>query len=167
MTEIVMDMYHFHVWANRTILKRLKEIPREVYTQELTSVFPSVSKVMPHIYITDLCWYRILSGENMSDAMEHAHGLKEQIEALELEELEVKFSELAESYKALLGQLKHLDQTIVVDNPYAGIRDTSYSEIILQTVNHATYHRGNITAMLRQMGYPSVMTEYALYWYSK
>ena len=35
--------------------------------------------------------------------------------------------------------------------------------MVLQVVNHATYHRGNITAMLRQMGHASVMTEYALY----
>lgn len=53
-----------------------------------------------------------------------------------------------------------------LDNPYAGIRDTSYAEIILQIVNHGTYHRGNITAMLRQMGHASTMTEYALYWYA-
>ncbi|MGA3513472.1 DinB family protein, partial [Lactiplantibacillus plantarum] len=29
------------------------------------------------------------------------------------------------------------------------------------------YHRGNISAMLRQIGHASVMTEFALFWYAK
>ena len=37
--------------------------------------------------------------------------------------------------------------------------------MILHVVNHGTYHRGNITAMLRQMGYASVPTDYGIYLY--
>ncbi|MEH7531611.1 DinB family protein, partial [Priestia megaterium] len=33
--------------------------------------------------------------------------------------------------------------------------------------NHGTYHRGNITAMLRQLGHPGVMTDYVLYLYER
>ncbi|MDF2647517.1 MAG: dinB [Paenibacillus sp.] len=59
-----------------------------------------------------------------------------------------------------------MEKRIMLDNPYTRLRDTSLSEMVLQVVNHGTYHRGNITAMLRQMGHASVMTEYALFWYS-
>lgn len=51
-----------------------------------------------------------------------------------------------------------------MDNPYAGILNTRYSEFI-QVVNHGTYHRGNLSAMLRQIGHSSVMREYGLFMY--
>jgi uncharacterized damage-inducible protein DinB len=44
---------------------------------------------------------------------------------------------------------------------------TSVSELVPHVVNHGTYHRGNITAMLRQMGYASVSTDYGIYLYLK
>nr|WP_268808308.1 DinB family protein [Paenibacillus tyrfis] len=71
----------------------------------------------------------------------------------------------SERYRAFFRQQADLEKAIVLDNPYAGIRETRLSEIVMQVVNHGTYHRGNISAMLRQMGYASVMTEYALFWY--
>ena len=42
---------------------------------------------------------------------------------------------------------------------------TAAADMILHVVNHGTYHRGNITAMLRQMGYASVPTDYGIYLY--
>lgn len=39
--------------------------------------------------------------------------------------------------------------------------------MVLHVVNHGTYHRGNISAMLHQLGDSSVMTDYAFYWYSE
>ena len=45
-------------------------------------------------------------------------------------------------------------------------RETSLSEMVMHIVTHATYHRGNITSMLRQMGHASVTTDYTRYWYS-
>ncbi|MCR8635187.1 DinB family protein [Paenibacillus radicis (ex Xue et al. 2023)] len=167
MAHASIEMYNFNVWANKTMLDRLKEIPQDIYNKEIQSVFPSISKAMPHIYITDICWLNILLGKSMSDALVYANQLKENTEAKSLEELEMLFLESSEQFKAIFNQQDNMEKTIVVDNPYAGIRETSYSEIVLQIVNHATYHRGNITAMLRQLGYASTMTEYALYWYSR
>jgi uncharacterized damage-inducible protein DinB len=55
----------------------------------------------------------------------------------------------------------------LLDNPFAGIRQTRLSEIVLQVTNHGTYHRGNISTMLRQLGHASAMNDYALFWYQE
>ncbi|MEY9869279.1 putative damage-inducible protein DinB [Peribacillus sp. B2I2] len=44
---------------------------------------------------------------------------------------------------------------------------TCVAELGPHVVNHGTYHRGNITAMLRQMGYASISTDYGLYLFLK
>ncbi|MGG1658338.1 DinB family protein [Brevibacillus sp. NRS-1366] len=165
MTNHVKTMYDFHTWANQTMLKRLKELPQEVYSQEVQSVFPTVAKVMAHIYIVDQAWLRIMSGMDMREAVSNVGEMEKQLETKTVEEIESLYTELAERFQAFLDHEEDLEKRIVLDNPYAGVRETSLAEMVLQVVNHGTYHRGNVTAMLRQMGHASVMTEYAAYWY--
>jgi len=167
MTHHAIEMFEFHVWANRTMIQRLKEIPHDVYTKEVQSSFSSISKAMPHIYIADYNWLGILQGKDMKDSGTEARAMTEQIEAMTLEELEAAFETLTERYRAFLNACEDLNQTFVLDNPYTRVKDVSYGEVIMQVVNHGTYHRGNISTMLRDQGLPSVMTEYALYWYEK
>ncbi|MDQ0896569.1 DinB family protein [Paenibacillus sp. V4I7] len=166
MTHPALEMYDYHVWANQTILNRLKELPQDVYNKEIQSVFPTISKAIAHIYLVDACWLDILSGKSMKEAMADSAPLTAGVESKGMEEMEKLYVQISERFKTLLNQQENMEKRIMLDNPYAGQRDTSLSEMVLQVVNHGTYHRGNITAMLRQMGYASVMTEYALFWYS-
>lgn len=129
-------------------------------------MFPTVAKVIAHIYLTDRVWLDILGGMSMNEAMSTSWQLTEATESKSLDELETMYTELSQRFKAVLKEQPDLEKKIMVDNPYAGVRETSLAEMVLQVVNHATYHRGNVTAMLRQMGHASVMTEYALFWYA-
>ncbi len=45
--------------GNNQIFNRLKEIPKDVYHQEVQSVFPSISSVMAHVYLSDLGWVEV------------------------------------------------------------------------------------------------------------
>jgi uncharacterized damage-inducible protein DinB len=166
MKHSALKMYDFHVWANKTMITHLKELPQDIYTKEIQSVFPTVSKVIAHIYLVDACWLDILTGKSMSEAMAASAQLTAHTESRSIEEIETMYTDVSERYKAFLNQQDNMEKRIMLDNPYAGLRDTSLAEMVLQVVNHGTYHRGNITAMLRQMGHASVMTEYALFWYS-
>ncbi|WP_301171819.1 DinB family protein [Brevibacillus nitrificans] len=165
MSNHVITMYDYHVWANQTLINRLKEVPRELYTQEMKSVFPTIAKTLVHIYLVDSTWIEIMKGAEMKDAMAANLSLMEQLEAKTLEELEVFFHEVAQKYRGFISAHDDLDQTIVLDNPYTRVRETSYTEILMNIITHGAYHRGNISAMLRQADYASTMTDYALYWY--
>lgn len=166
MTHPALEMYDYHVWANQTMLNRLKELPQDVYNKEIQSVFPTISKAIAHIYLVDACWLDIFSGKSMKDAMADSAPLTADVESKSMEEMEKLYVQVSERFKTLLNQQENMEKRIMLDNPYTRPRDTSLSEMVLQVVNHGTYHRGNITAMLRQMGHASVMTEYALFWYS-
>ncbi|WP_221563348.1 DinB family protein [Alkalihalobacillus sp. TS-13] len=160
-----VEMYHYHSWANQVIFNRLKEFPEEIFYQEVQGTFPSISKVLAHIYTTDRGWLEILSGIDMSVSMEKSGEVEEEASSRTLEELEKMFIELSQRYKSFLEMEMYLDRKIVLDNPYAGVRDTKVSEIVLHVVNHGTYHRGNVSSMLHQMGYSLTMNDYALFWY--
>jgi uncharacterized damage-inducible protein DinB len=167
MRHSVSKMYDYHVWANGVILDRLKELPQDIYHKDIQSGFTSVSRVLSHIYLTDYTWFEIISGSrNMNEAMAATDQLRELIETSCIEEMKKNFLELSEKYKSLLNNQEDSEKVIVVDNPYAGLLETSISETVLHVVTHGSYHRGNIATMLRQMGHTSVMQDYGLYLYS-
>lgn len=167
MTNPALKMYNYHVWANGVIIDRLKELPKEIYHKEIQSGFSSVPKVLSHIYLTDYAWFDIISGKSMNDAMAFTNQLREQVETKSIEEMKKIFLDLAERNKALLNSQEDIEKLIVVENPYAGLLETSISESVLHVVTHGSYHRGNIATMLRQMGHTSVMQDFGLYLYSK
>ncbi|ALC81248.1 MULTISPECIES: DinB family protein [Bacillus] len=167
MAHLSVQLYEYNVWANNQIFNRLKELPQDVYRQEVQSVFSSLSNVLTHVYLSDLGWIEVFSGESMNHALELAEQRKEQTEAKEIGEMEVMFSELADRYKSFLNQTKNINKPLVIEHPSGDLMKTSVSDLVPHVVNHGTYHRGNITAMLRQMGYTSVATDYGLYLYLK
>ncbi|MFC7394612.1 DinB family protein [Scopulibacillus cellulosilyticus] len=166
MTHTALKMYDYHVWANGVIIDRLKELPEDIYHKDVSSGFSSVSKVLSHIYLTDLTWFDIISGRsrNIEEALMSSNQLKERVETTDLDEMNGLFLESAESYKSILNSQEDIDKVIEVDySPYAGLVETSVSELVLHVVTHGSYHRGNIATMLRQMGHTSVMQDYGLY----
>ena len=167
MSHFALQFYDFNIWANNQIFNRLKELPKDVYHQEVQSVFSSISSVMAHVYLSDLGWVEVFSGKSMKHALVLAEQLKEHIVSKELEEMEAMFFELSERYKSLLSQKENVDKPLIIENPACGLMKTSVAELIPHVVNHGTYHRGNITAMLRQMGYASTSTDYGLYLFLK
>ncbi|MFP5109469.1 DinB family protein [Neobacillus sp. C211] len=165
MTHPVLKLYNYHVWANGLIMDRLRELPQDIYHQDIQSGFSSVSKVLSHIFLTDYTWFDIISGKSMNEAMATTNQLREQVEMKSIKELKEIFLDLSERYKALLDSQKDIEKLIVVDNPYAGLLETSISETVQHVVTHGSYHRGNIATMLRQMGHTSVMQDFGLYLY--
>lgn len=164
MTKLALKMYDYHVWANQTLFNRIKELSNDVYHQEIQSVFPTISKVVSHMYIVDQLWFHIISGKNMPEALEID---KQSGEGKDIEEMDRLFYDLSQKYKEVLNKQDDFGKIVVLDIPWEGKRETSLSEMVMHIVTHATYHRGNITSMLRQMGYPSVTTDLTRYWYSE
>lgn len=163
MEQLELQLYDYNEWANKQIFNRLKELPKDVYRQEIQSVFTSISNVLAHVYLSDLGWIEVFSGKSMNYALELAAQQKGEAESKGIDELEAMFFKLSERYKLFLRQKGNLAKPLEIENPSGALMKTSVSELVTHVVNHGTYHRGNITAMLRQMGYVSVGTDYGLY----
>ncbi|MFB4168222.1 DinB family protein [Virgibacillus sp. JSM 102003] len=159
--------YDYHLWANNKFFGHLKELPDEIYSQEIESVFPSIAETLSHIYVTDTIWLGVILEDNFDQV--RASGVKaaEATKGKNLEDLEDMFKELSERYKAFFNSEDDFDRPMVLEHPHYGRLETQLSNLVQQVVNHGTYHRGNLTAMIRQLGHPSVPTDYILYLYDK
>ncbi|MBL5777790.1 damage-inducible protein DinB [Bacillus sporothermodurans] len=157
-----LQLYQYHLWANKTIFNHLKEIP-ETYSKEVNSVFSSVKEVLYHLYQVDYIWLRTISGDPFEDIAASIPQLKEENADNTIEEMEDAFVNLGEKYKAFINNQEDMNRHISIHHPKYGTLHTTYAELIQHVVNHGTYHRGNITAILRQLGHTGVPTDYVSY----
>ncbi|SDM52342.1 Uncharacterized damage-inducible protein DinB (forms a four-helix bundle) [Fictibacillus solisalsi] len=161
------EMYDYHAWANTRIFEKLRELPEDLYKKEMRqSIFPSLSTVMVHMYLTDQLWLNILRGEDMKEGMEASDALRREAEAETLADMHKRYTKLAEEYKDYIDH-HDMEKVFTVDNPYAGQLDTTPMETIYHISTHGNYHRGHVAAMIRQTGNTSVMQDYGLYLYMK
>ncbi|MBE7106356.1 DUF664 domain-containing protein [Bacillus cereus] len=159
------NMYEYHLWANKMLLERIKELPSNVLYKEVNSSYPNIAQTFSHIYVVDVMWLQVLKGIGMQEALEASMSLLEKTNVYSVDEFIKSFEELASQYEEWMNSQKDLEQKINLNNPWSGARETAYAEILFHVANHGTYHRGNITTMLRQQGHASTMNDLALYWY--
>ncbi|MBN2731467.1 MAG: damage-inducible protein DinB [Balneolaceae bacterium] len=165
MKNHAIQQYDYHRWANTRFFDHLKELPDEVYDQEIQSVFSTISEVITHIYQTDGMWLSVMAGDPFEKTMSVINQLKEKSANQSLDQMQKLYAELAKQYKAFLNEQDDLDQSMSIEHPKYGSLETSIAQLVKHVVNHGTYHRGNITAMLRQQGHAGVPTDYIFYLY--
>ena len=165
MQHRVLQLFGYHVWANRRVFTHLKSLPPEVTHKEIPSVFPSIAQTLVHMYVVDTLWLQAMTGHSFHEARASVPQVVAEIEGKGIAEMEELFSALARRYEAFLRSQEDLDRELTIEHPQYGRLETRLSDLVQHVVNHGTYHRGNITAMLRQLGHPGVPTDYVLYLY--
>lgn len=158
-----LKVFRYHVWANKTLLNHLKELPDGLYRRHLESVFPTISDVLAHIYSVDNTWFSIMSHESAETIYAAMVNSREEVRDATLDEFEAYFAKIAARYEAFILNQSDLEAISEYPLPRYGVLQANYNDILMHVVNHGTYHRGNITAMLRQMGYAGVATDYGFY----
>ncbi len=156
-------LYEYHVWANEQWFTHLEQLPKEVFHTEVTSVFPSVSQTFGHLYLFDQLWKDVLAEVPNEDIFPKIPVWTEEAKGKDAAEMRQLFAGVTEQFRALLQRTPDPDKAMTIEHPQYGRLDTQFSDILRHVVNHGTYHRGNITAMLRQQGYAGVPTDYIFY----
>jgi uncharacterized damage-inducible protein DinB len=165
MKHHAIQQFYYHQWANNRFFDHLTTLPDEVYNNEIQSVFSSVSEVIIHIYQVDALWLSVMSGDSFEETMTKIEQIQKRSADKSLDQMQQLYAELAEQYRTFFNKLGDLDCIISIEHPQYGKLETAVSELVQHVVNHGTYHRGNITAMLRQQGHSGVASDYIFYLY--
>jgi uncharacterized damage-inducible protein DinB len=158
-------MFEYHVWANNRLFDRLKELPEEVYETAVQSVFPSIAQTVAHMYIFDQLWLSVLAGKSNDEIFPLIGTWTRETQNKSVDEMRKMFHDVADQYRALFQRTPDLDKPMSIEHPKYGSLNARFSEIVQHVVNHGTYHRGNVAAMLRQLGHSGVPTDFVFYLY--
>ncbi|MDP4096388.1 DinB family protein [Paenibacillus sp. P96] len=157
------QLYEYHVWANDRLFAHLEQLPKDVFHAEVTSIFPSVSQTLGHMYLFEQLYRLVLAEIPNEDIFPKIPGWTEEARGKTVDEMRQLFAGVAEQFRNLLRRTPDPDKAMTIGHPQFGSLDTHFSDILQHVVNHGTYHRGNITAMLRQQGHAGVPTDYLFY----
>lgn len=154
----LQDLYAFNRWANEEILAAATGLSSEHLNRDLGSSFPSVLTTLAHVAQSDWIWLQRWGG--VSPTAPPAWDVST------LPALRGHWVTVQDQREALLASLDDaaLDRPIAYRN-LAGVASTNpLWQLLRHVVNHSTYHRGQVTTMLRQLGAATVSTD-LVRWY--
>lgn len=162
MKQEALRLYEYHVWANEKVFERLLEVPEGVSEQEVQSVFPTITQTLAHIFLTDFVWLLAMKGETYEEVGPKVGALSQEVKGKNVQELRKLFADSAQQFRDFFGQIS-MEDTKAYTHPALGTVHARYADIVQHVVNHGTYHRGNISAMLRQLGHAGASSDYIFY----
>ncbi|MGM0804496.1 MAG: DinB family protein [Bacillota bacterium] len=161
-----LQLHQFNCWANKRVFDTLKELPTEMYRKEVESVFPTIADVLVHMYQVEFVWLQVLKGETFEDIFNSIKQLNEELNAADLQNMQKKFEAMSDDYENFIKGRGDLSADITVHHPHFGTLNSTYADLVQHIVNHGTYHRGHLSAIVNQLGYKGASIDYIFYLYS-
>jgi uncharacterized damage-inducible protein DinB len=136
----------YHYWAQQRMFDALELLSPEQWTRPLESSFKSIRDTAVHIWGAEKVWCARWkgvspSGLQSSDAFPTAHSLR-----IASRELEGEVRGVVREVGAQ-GVDRRFEYKTLAGTPQSSL----FWQTVQHMVNHATYHRGQLTTMLRQV----------------
>jgi uncharacterized damage-inducible protein DinB len=150
----VFTLYEYNRWANGRTLEAAEKLDATALMKNLGNSFPSARDTLAHILGAEWIWLRRWKGESPAKLLLVSEfptvaSLRERFGAVDVER-GTFLASLTEE------RLQH-------PFDYKDLAGNAYRLPVIQTmqhvVNHGTYHRGQITTMLRQLGATPIGTD--------
>lgn len=140
-------LLEYHYWARDRLLDALEPLTPEQFTRDLGSSFKSIRDTVAHTYAAEWAWHQRWLGQSPAallpaDRFPDVAAVRRQWTDHEMK------------VRAFLEDLGEDGVNRVVDYTLLDGRAGSSPiwQMVQHVVNHASYHRGQVTTMLRQLG---------------
>ena len=162
--QYFIELADYNVWANGKMCSWLDPLSDEQWKQPVVSSFKSIAETTVHTIGAEKIWQdRLNLVENPGWFMTDFKGSKK--EALE------EWRRSSQTFKTFVESFdeSRLDETLRYKRQQDGkTYELQYYQIFVHAVNHATYHRGQLVTMLRQVGFTEVSSiDFSTYCWSK
>ena len=152
--ELLRFLFQYNAWADRRLLDACGSLTNEQFTRNLGSSFGSVRDTIVHLYGAEWVWNERFQG-NSPFALVSGAGYPD------LASIRAKLEEMDQYYIDYVSKLTQQDLDRVIC--YKGFTGEEFSNPLWQSLhqltNHASYHRGQVVTMLRQLGVKPVSTD--------
>lgn len=143
----IRQLFEFHRWANRRLLEAVAALTEEQFARDLGSSFPSVRDTLVHVLGAEWVWLTRWLGSSPS-------GTPPEWKRLAYPELLRVWEEMEAQQAAFVDGLteERLDEVLAYRTLAGAPQESALWQMLRHVVNHGTYHRGQLTTMLRQLG---------------
>ena len=149
----------YKAWASRLLYEALDTLPAGIVEAKQKIVFGSILRTLHHTCVMDEVWRANLLGKP------HGHQTRNPASCPPLGELvasQVALDEWFHRYGERLAD-RELSEPVEFTFIDGGPGWMTRFEILAHVVNHATYHRGHVAAMLYEAGFAPPTTDLPVY----
>ena len=145
--EDLRTLLDYHYWARDRMFEALEPLSAEHVNRDMGNSFKSIRETVTHLYAAEWAWYSRWQGTSPDKLL--PADMFPDLAAVRLAwtDLEAKIR----AYLEALGEAnvtKVIEYTLLSGQPGA----SPLWQMLQHVVNHASYHRGQVTTMLRQLG---------------
>ncbi len=140
-------LLEFHYWARDRMFEALEPLTSEEANRDMGNSFTSIRDTVTHLYAAEWAWYSRWHG--MSPA-----SLLSSDTFADLAAVRSAWAEHEAKMRAFLDSLGEIGITRVIEFTLLSGQQGAmpFWQMLQHIVNHASYHRGQVTTMLRQLG---------------
>lgn len=139
----------YHYWARDVMLDAVAPLSPEQFTRQTESSFRSIRDTAAHIYGADLIWYTRWMGQSPTSLLSYDS-------FSDVAAIRAAWADLERAVRPFINGLGEQGLSRVVEyklmNGQPGA--SPFWQMLVHVVNHASYHRGQVTTLLRQVGAP-------------
>jgi uncharacterized damage-inducible protein DinB len=153
------ELYAYNRWANARILDAVGELSESDLSKDLGSSFPSVRATVAHLLAAEWIWVCRWEGSS-------PRGLPDDWADDSVDGVRERWRQVEERQQAFLGTLREadLDRRVDYTDTAGEPLQSTIQQMLRHVVNHASYHRGQVVTMLRQLGTPAPSTDLIFYY---
>jgi uncharacterized damage-inducible protein DinB len=152
--EEVRLLFDYNDWANQRSLDAAAQLSDEQFTKPLGSSFSSVRDTLVHICGTEWVWLERCQGRSPATIPDVS-----QVRTIAL--LRTHWQPQADRLLGFTRGLAQIDLDRMME--YKTINFGVYNNRVWQSLqhlaNHGTYHRGQVSTLLRQLGAKPILTD--------
>ena len=142
------ELFTYNAWANRRVFEALAALVPELYTRDVKSSFGSIHGTLAHIVGAEQLWLARWRGQQPGAMLKGD-------DVGSLAELRAIWGRVdSERREFLDGLTDAMLGSRVVARPTSGGKEYVHTlqQTLQHTIDHSSYHRGQIVTMLRQLG---------------
>lgn len=143
----VRTLVDYHYWGRDRVLAAVEPLTAAQFTQPLGNSFGSIRDTLVHIYWADRIWGERWHGRVPAIAFEPAA-------YPDVASVRRAWTAHEQEIRALVEQFGEVGiQQPITYHSLSGKPSTElFWQLLQHVVNHGTYHRGQVTTLLRQLG---------------
>ena len=153
MNDDFSSLFAYNRWADRRILDACRKLSEEQYAAEPFPGWSSIRSSIYHIAIVTQGWLRGVAGESVQSVPTEA-------EVASVDDAERVLDQAYRLFETVAPSLS--PQFLATPRTFSGRGRTVVLPpwaVLRQIVNHSTYHRGQVAAKLKRLGFDPPMTD--------
>jgi uncharacterized damage-inducible protein DinB len=152
--DTIQQLFAYNAWANRRTMAGCESISNKQFLQQVGGSFGSVRNTLAHIMDVEWLYHERWQGR-ASAVFPKADNYSN------LADIKTRWKSIDADVNRYVGALSAADIARVIE--FRNTKGISFHHPIWETmqhmVNHSTYHRGQVTTLLRQLGAAPLYTD--------